>query len=214
MLLLAVPGSGKTTVLVARVAAQILSGIPAAKILNLTFSRESARDMNTRFGRLFPEMECPRFSTIHSLCYSILSSYAAQNGRIVPTLTGSDGAPSSSQILRQALGRLQNREDIRFLDDEDIADTLAAIGLCKNRMLSRKEMGDIPCVIAGLAEGYDAYEAVKSENGLMDYDDILLYALTFLRKLPDILNRFRGRYTHINVAHLYYWNTGYLGFKC
>ena len=199
MLLLAVPGSGKTTVLVARVAAQILSGIPAGKILNLTFSRESARDMNTRFGRLFPEMECPRFSTIHSLCYSILSSYAAQNGRIVPTLTGSDGAPSSSQILRQALGRLQNREDIRFLDDEDIADTLAAIGLCKNRMLSRKEMGDIPCVIAGLAEVYDAYEAVKSENGLMDYDDILLYALTFLRKLPDILSRFRGRYTHINV---------------
>ena len=199
MLLLAVPGSGKTTVLVARVAAQILSGIPAGKILNLTFSRESARDMNTRFGRLFPEMETPRFSTIHSLCYSILSSYAAQNGRIVPTLTGSDGAPSSSQILRQALGRLQNREDIRFLDDEDIADTLAAIGLCKNRMLSRKEMGDIPCVIAGLAEVYDAYEAVKSENGLMDYDDILLYALTFLRKLPDILSRFRGRYTHINV---------------
>lgn len=199
MLLLAVPGSGKTTVLVARVATQILSGIPAGKILNLTFSRESARDMNTRFGRLFPEMETPRFSTIHSLCYSILSSYAAQNGRIVPTLTGSDGAPSSSQILRQALGRLQNREDIRFLDDEDIADTLAAIGLCKNRMLSRKEMGDIPCVIAGLAEVYDAYEAVKSENGLMDYDDILLYALTFLRKLPDILSRFRGRYTHINV---------------
>lgn len=198
MLLLAVPGSGKTTVLVARVAAQILSGIPAAKILNLTFSRESARDMGVRFARLFPEMELPRFSTIHSLCYSVLSSYAAHNGRIVPTLTGSDGAPTSSQLLREAMNRVKNR-DVGFADDEDIADTLAAIGLCKNRMLSRKEMGDIPCVIAGLAEVYDAYEAVKSENGLMDYDDILLYALTFLRKLPDILSRFRGRYTHINV---------------
>ena len=130
MLLLAVPGSGKTTVLVARVAAQILSGIPAAKILNLTFSRESARDMGVRFARLFPEMELPRFSTIHSLCYSVLSSYAAHNGRIVPTLTGSDGAPTSSQLLREAMNRVKNR-DVGFADDEDIADTLAAIGLQK-----------------------------------------------------------------------------------
>ena len=198
MLLLAVPGSGKTTVLVARVAAQILSGIPAAKILNLTFSRESARDMGVRFARLFPEMELPRFSTIHSLCYSVLSSYAAHNGRIVPTLTGSDGAPTSSQLLREAMNRVKNR-DVGFADDEDIADTLAAIGLCKNRMLSRKERGDVPSAISGLPELYDAYEAVKSEKGLMDYDDILLYALTFLRKLPDILVRFRSRYTHINV---------------
>lgn len=197
--MLAVPGSGKTTVLVARVAAQILSGIPAGKILNLTFSRESARDMGERFGKLFPEMELPRFSTIHSLCYSILSSYAAQNGRIVPTLTGSDGAPTSSQLLREALNRLKNRENAGFIDDEDITDALAAIGLCKNRMLSRKEMGDISCAISGLAELYDAYEAVKSEKGLMDYDDILLYALTFLRKLPDIRTRFQSRYSHINV---------------
>lgn len=193
------PGSGKTTVLVARVAAQILSGIPAGKILNLTFSRESARDMGKRFVKLFPEMELPRFSTIHSLCYSILSSYAAQNGRIVPTLTGSDGAPTSSQLLREALSRLKNRENAGFIDDEDITDALAAIGLCKNRMLSRKEMGDISCAISGLAELYDAYEAVKSEKGLMDYDDILLYALTFLRKLPDIRTRFQSRYSHINV---------------
>ena len=87
-LLLAVPGSGKTTVLVSRVAAQLYSGIPAGKILNITFSRESARDMAARFSRLFPECTLPRFSTVHSLCYSILARYAAENGRIVPTLTG------------------------------------------------------------------------------------------------------------------------------
>ncbi len=97
------------------------------------------------------------------------------------------------------MGRLKNRENAGFIDDEDIADALAAIGLCKNRMLSRKEMGDISCAISGLAELYDAYEAVKSEKGLMDYDDILLYALTFLKKLPDIRARFQSRYLHINV---------------
>ena len=83
LLLLAVPGSGKTTVLVSRVAAQLLSGIPSSRLLNLTFSRESAKDMASRFAALFPELPPPRFSTIHSLCYSVLRAYADAAGRVV-----------------------------------------------------------------------------------------------------------------------------------
>lgn len=195
MLLLAVPGSGKTTVLVARIAAQLFSGIPAEKILNLTFSRESARDMARRFGALFPERKPPRFSTIHSLCYSILREYADANGRIVPALTGSDGAPSSSAILREVL----RQRSSEFIEEEDLADALNGIGLIKNRMLSRSEMGDVPCALEGLPELYDQYQQLKSEKGLMDYDDILLYALTFLQKLPGLRELFRERYPYINV---------------
>lgn len=195
MLLLAVPGSGKTTVLVARIAAQLYSGIPVGKILNLTFSRESARDMARRFGALFPELSPPRFSTIHSLCYSVLREYADRSGRIVPTLTGSDGAPSSSALLREVL----REKNSGFVEEEDIADALNCIGLIKNRMLTRSEMGDIPCALEGLPELYDQYQALKSEKGLMDYDDILLYALTFLQKLPGLCALFRERYPYINV---------------
>ncbi len=198
-LLLAVPGSGKTTVLVSRVAAQLYSGIPAENILNLTFSRESARDMSARFSRLFPELPPPRFSTVHSLCYSVLSLYASQNGRIVPTLVGAEGAPGGSQLLREAIRRSKREDRDVFLEEEDISDALACIGLIKNRMLSRSEMGNVPCVLKGLPELYDGYEAVKAEKGLMDYDDILLYALTFLRKLPGILDAFRKKYPYINV---------------
>ena len=48
-LLLAVPGSGKTTVLVARTAALLETGLPPDRMLNLTFSRNSAEDMRKRF---------------------------------------------------------------------------------------------------------------------------------------------------------------------
>jgi DNA helicase-2/ATP-dependent DNA helicase PcrA len=195
MLLLAVPGSGKTTVLVSRIAAQLYAGIPAGQILNLTFSRESARDMARRFGALFPELPPPRFSTIHSLCYSVLRAYADENGRIVPTLTGSNGAPSSNQLLREIV-RQKNRG---FVEEEDLADALNCIGLIKNRMLTGSEIGDISCAIEGLPELYAQYQAVKSEKGLMDYDDILLYALTFLQKIPGLLQHFRQRYPYINV---------------
>ena len=94
-LLLAVPGSGKTTVLVARAAALSSAGIPAEKVLNLTFSRSSASDMSRRFSELFGELfpKPPRFSTVHSFCFTLLREFSRQTGRPLPTLTGSDGAP-------------------------------------------------------------------------------------------------------------------------
>lgn len=195
ILLLAVPGSGKTTVLTARVAALLLSGVPADRVLNLTFSRESARDMAARFEKMFPTLPVPRFSTIHSLCYSILQDYSRRTGRPVPPMVGAENQPSAIQLLREAI--LQ--ANFGYFEDEDLIDFLSAIGLCKNLMLTREEMSDAPCDISLLPELFDAYQKLKSERGLMDYDDILLYALTFLQKIPALLQSWQERYDYINV---------------
>ena len=194
LLLLAVPGSGKTTVLVSRVAAQLLSGIPSSRLLNLTFSRESARDMAARFAALFPELPPPRFSTIHSLCYSVLRAYADAAGRVVPALTGSGDAPTSGQLLRQA----GMEAGCGYIEDEDLEDLLNQIGLIKNRMLPLGEIESLSGTFP-LPDLYNRYQAAKSKRGLMDYDDILLYAHTFLEKLPGLRDRFRRRYPYINV---------------
>ena len=194
-LLLAVPGSGKTTVLTARVAALLLSGVPDGRVLNLTFSRESARDMAARFGRMFPDLPAPRFSTIHSLCYSILTDYSHRTGRPVPPMVGADGQPTAMQLIRE----VTRRQSRGFIEDDELTDLLSAIGLCKNLMLTREEMKDVPCVLDRLPELFDGYQQLKSERGLMDYDDILLYALTFLQKIPSLLESWRGRYDFINV---------------
>ena len=194
-LLLAVPGSGKTTVLVGRVAALLLSGVPAAKVLNLTFSRESARDMSARFRKMFPDLPVPRFSTIHSLCYSILTDYSRRTGRPVPPMVGAEGQPTAGQLLREVL----RRRTMEFIEEEDLNDALSAIGLCKNLMLTREEMGDVSCALEGLPELFDGYQQLKNARNLMDYDDILLYALTFLQKIPALLDAWRQRYDYINV---------------
>lgn len=194
-LLLAVPGSGKTTVLTARVAALLISGVPAAKVLNLTFSRESARDMSARFERMFPDLPAPRFSTIHSLCYSVLTDYSRRTGRPVPPMVGAEGQPTANQLLREVLKKRTHD----FIEEEDINDALAAIGLCKNLMLTREEMGDVPCVLEGLPDLFDGYQQLKAGRGLMDYDDILLYALTFFQKIPQLLDSWRQKYDYINV---------------
>jgi len=194
-LLLAVPGSGKTTVLTARAAALLLSGVPAGKVLNLTFSRESARDMSARFEKMFPSLPVPRFSTIHSLCYSVLTDYSRRTGRPVPPMVGAEGQPTAQQLLREVL----RKRTADFIEEEDLNDTLSAIGLCKNLMLTKEEMKDVPCVLEHLPELFDGYQQLKSDRGLMDYDDILLYALTFLQKIPALLESWRERYDYINV---------------
>ena len=69
LLLLAVPGAGKTTVVAARIAHLLLNkGISASALRTLTFSREGARDMERRFNGLFGELvpKSPAFSTIHA----------------------------------------------------------------------------------------------------------------------------------------------------
>ena len=71
-LLLAVPGSGKTTVLTARIAYCLsVLHISPARILTLTFSRETAADMQRRYTALFSAFPQVRFSTIHSFCYRV-----------------------------------------------------------------------------------------------------------------------------------------------
>ena len=71
VLLLAVPGSGKTTVLVTRLGYMLCCcGIPADKILTMTYTKAATREMRQRFARLFGE-DCPQvpeFRTINGLC--------------------------------------------------------------------------------------------------------------------------------------------------
>ena len=75
MLVLAIPGSGKTTVLLERI--RILSKeIDQSKILNLTFSRIQANDMKKRF-----DSDKTNFMTIHAFCYLIIRNYLKRYNR-------------------------------------------------------------------------------------------------------------------------------------
>ena len=86
VLLLAVPGSGKTTVLVTRCAYLFeVCNIKPERIAAVTFNRAAALDMQRRYEQLFGP--CPfRFRTIHSLCSTILDQYASVGGRTKFTL--------------------------------------------------------------------------------------------------------------------------------
>ena len=82
VMLLAGPGSGKTTVLVARLGYMRYGlGIPPERILTMTYTVAAARDMGERFAALFGSREGMEFRTINGVCSRIIRAYERTMGR-------------------------------------------------------------------------------------------------------------------------------------
>lgn len=200
VVLLAVPGSGKTTVLVSRIAYLIIQkGISYDNILTLTFSRESARDMKMRYEKLFSAISnsIPRFSTIHSFCYSVLKEYSRRYNREMPKLLegNNDLRLTKSKLLRGIYNQIKQE----YLADDMLENIVNDISYYKNMMLNKNNYYKYLDTDSSFIDILEKYEAIKKEYKLMDYDDMLIYALDILKKLPQFLLLFKNKYKYINI---------------
>ncbi|MEG0292117.1 MAG: ATP-dependent helicase [Anaerovoracaceae bacterium] len=197
VLLLAVPGSGKTTVIINRIAYMILClGIDEDKILSLTFSKASARDMSSRFKETFGEELGGKvsFRTIHSFCLEVVNYYKHLNqGRGFEIIT--HGEKIINDIYIEILKYYPSPGEIK-----DIA---TGISYCKNMMMPRTQIMEhkIPSLRKPEAfiKIYERYQEYKKENKFMDYDDMLIYTYNILRKIPKVSEHFKNKYDYVNV---------------
>src|SRR3954451_24478466 len=102
LLVLAGPGTGKTTTLVEAVATRISNGADPDRVLVLTFSRKAADELReriaTRVGRTVAE---PAAYTIHGFCHAMVRRYApTPTGRRPRLLSGAEREVSSRELLR------------------------------------------------------------------------------------------------------------------
>ena len=205
VLLLAVPGAGKTTVMVSRIASMIYEhGISPSSILTITFSKAGARDMRRRYEGLFGQLEkeIPLFCTIHSFCYQVVGSYCQATGGVAPRLIE---ARERSMALREIYQRI-NQE---FLSEDLEEELVSNLSFIKNAMLRQKDVEQnekqpaekriLETQIKNLWSIYKAYSNFKRDNGLMDFDDMLSYSLTILKKYPQILEYYQDRYPYLCV---------------
>lgn len=192
-LLLAVPGSGKTTVLVTRLGYMILcKNIDPRNILAMTFSKQAAKDMHSRFCKMFGERlgAVVEFRTIHSVALEIVNRYAQLVRRSAPSLV-SDNAKLVTDILRA----MQDE----YPSESEIAETCAAITYIKNMSIPPEEIVKQDFSTPKMDEVYDKYQQILKNKHWMDYDDQVTYALQILRGKPGILEEYRRRFPYICV---------------
>lgn len=196
-LVLAGPGSGKTTVITARTAFLILEKmvIPES-ILTLTFNRAARYEMEHRFRKIFGATIAGKvhFSTLHSFCNLIVRDYEIKRGKRLKRIEGEeDNIENKRVILRNIYHQISESK----INDDELEDLINEIGLVKNRMIKEFEGQSFKTKNFPLI--YKAYEDYKKSNLFMDFDDMLTFTCSILSRCPDILSYYRSRYSHIQV---------------
>ena len=196
VLLLAVPGSGKTTVLVARLGCDLYClGVAPENILTMTYTVAAAADMRKRFVSLFGEELSDRlaFRTINGVCARIIRQYEQSRGTTAFELLSDESriAAMLGDICRGVLNE--------YPADSDIKAIRTKITYVKNMCLKPEEIEALNQEIKGFPSIYRAYVDTMKRQRLMDYDDQLVYAYNILRRCPDILHSLQSRYRYICV---------------
>lgn len=191
ILLLAVPGSGKTTVMVTRIAYWLAQNqMRPEQILTLTYSVSSARDMKRKYESLFGPNEKLEFRTIHSFCVKVLQEWERQTGKKVFPLLKQTG-PVLAKIYVQLTHTLPSEILVNELQNK--------IAFVHNGMLTRKESEQLFAEYLCGAKIVQAYQQYKRRNRVMDFDDQLLYAKKILEKYPSILQKMQHQYPYLYV---------------
>ena len=196
-LLLAVPGSGKTTVLVHRLGYMVFcEGISPSKILTLTYTVAATRDMEERFLSVFGKEydKMLEFRTINGICAKIIQEYGAKIGKQPFELI------TEEKKIGRIVAEILKNHGIDFPTENDIKTAKTLITYCKNMMLSREEIEAL-----GKREGlslfsiFEQYNTYLRSNSLMDYDDQMMYAYRMLKSDVSLLNSYRQRYSYLCV---------------
>lgn len=193
-LILAVPGSGKTTVLINRLGYMVYGqNIAPESILTVTYTVAATRDMSKRFLEAFGEEYANRleFRTINGLSQKILSYYGSVTGK-----KPFDLADKEAAVLAKEAFRLVNKG---FATDNDVSNMLTAISFVKNMGYSAAEIKSYKCEVNNFPQIYQTYNQLLKDRQLIDYDDQMVYALKLLRIFPDLLKHFQQKYQYFLV---------------
>lgn len=198
LLVLAGPGSGKTTVVTRRIAHLIAQGIPPWQILALTFTNKAAGEMRERILRQLPS-DLPgvrglTVATFHSFCARLLRRYATAAG-LQENYTIYDTADQRDAI-KQSL-------KAAGLDSKNWtpASVASAISNAKNQLMDAKayaaHAGDF--YTRSVARAFEQYEKVLKANNAVDFDDLLVITAKMLREQHAVRQELQERYQYLLI---------------
>lgn len=197
LLVLAGAGSGKTKVLTHRVAYFISQNlIKPENALLLTFTNKAAGEMKERIISLLPFTlhQLPTAATFHSFCAKILR-IDGENISIPRNFVIYDESDQKEEV-KEIMEKLN-----LSTDQYNPASILSGISEAKNMMLTPSEYvnfvrSDWQEVAAKV---YVEYEKALKEAGALDFDDLLIKSVVLFKEIPEVLEKWQSRLTHIFV---------------
>lgn len=191
-MILAGPGSGKTTVLLHRIKFLIDElNISPKNILVITFTKAAADEMKERAADILNfSGERPFFGTFHSYFYSILKrSYEYRNYSILTT----------KQKIHILENLLREKYQNRHVSNNFIKDILVCFSKRKNHANCEQDIKNLNFSTEEFEELQALYDNFNSENGFMDFDDILYLAWEILKKNSALLKEIQNEIKYVLV---------------
>ncbi len=195
MLIFAGAGSGKTRVITFRIARLMQMGVPASRILAVTFTNKSAREMRSRVEELVGEVAGSMWiGTFHSLCARILRIDGKGIG-LDPNFVIYDDTDQLS-LIREVF-------KAKNIDDKSIQPrgVLNEISSAKEKLQTPEQYADRATGFFEriAADVYKSYNQLLRKANALDFDDILYYANRLLEQRADILEKYQTRFMHVLV---------------
>ena len=192
MMVLAGPGSGKTTVITHRVKYLVEQcGVEPGSILVITFTKAAAQEMRQRFEKLTEGRRLPvSFGTFHAVFFAILKrAYRYDASNIAQD-------EQRTRIIRELVDKLQ-------MDVEDEAEftsqILSEISLVKGEMMNLDYYYSKNCSEELFKKLYQGYEKAMVDKGLLDFDDMLVLCYELFTQRKDILAAWQNKYQYILI---------------
>lgn len=212
-LIVAGAGSGKTRVLTYRIAYLLQQGVPASRIMALTFTNKAAREMKERIQRLVDANNARylMMGTFHHVCTKLLRPNADKLG-FTRDFTIYDTTDSKSVI--KAICKERGLDEKIYKPGA----VQSRISMLKNSGISPAQYGanqqllreDREVRMYELATVYEQYQVRLRAANAMDFDDLLINTLVLMRTFPEVRTQIQEQFQYILVDE--YQDTNYIQF--
>ncbi|MGD9250573.1 MAG: UvrD-helicase domain-containing protein, partial [Desulfobacterales bacterium] len=194
LMIVAGPGTGKTTTLTRRIAHLVIEHHrPADQILAITFTDKAAREMRARLEYLLAGRPLPLATTFHAFCGQLLQETAENDGVMII------GDDDRLFIIKGVLRRMAA---------EGIETTLKSREMGKRIEMAKQNLQlpdqffesvaqELPA--SQFARGYRLYQDLLEQEGFVDYDDLILQVVLKLEKDEAFRQSLRNRYRYVFI---------------
>ena len=191
MMVLAGPGSGKTTVIIHRIKTLIEKyNVLPKDILVITFTKAAATEMKNRFKEIYNSNSDVTFGTFHSYFFRILRN---SFGYSLDNLIKEDEK-------RKIIKNIIDEKELIIEDEEEyISNAINEISLVKNELTDCEKHKTSNFGKSEFISLFRGYEEIKERNNKIDFDDMVCKCYEKLNLNKNVLERWKSRYKYILI---------------